>query len=208
MIKVVIVDDHKLFRQGLAVILATREEIEVVGRYETAIALLENLPTIEADLILLDIDMPEMDGITATPKILDLNPSIKIIILSMHLDGGKIQQAVEAKVNGYLLKTSDDNEVVEAIHQVVKGGEYFSNEVQDELLKSNNLQDEEDEIRLTKREIEILELVCQEMNSQEIAKSLFISVHTAETHRRNLLNKTGCKNSIGLVKFAMENDYL
>lgn len=208
MIKVVLVDDHKLFRQGLAIILAAREDIEIVGRFETAIELLECLPNLEADLILLDIDMPLMDGITATPKILEINPKIKIVILSMHLDSKKIQQAVAANVNGYLLKTSDDDEVVDAIQQVYNGGEYFSKEAHSELINSFRNKEDFTEISLTKREKEILELVCQEMNSQEIAKELYISIHTAETHRRNLLSKTGCKNSVGLVKFAMENGYL
>jgi DNA-binding NarL/FixJ family response regulator len=202
--KVAIVDDHRLFRQGLAVILAARESVEVVGKYETAIALLEALPKLEVDLILLDIDMPEMDGITAVPEIFKLSPNVKIVMLSMHLSSHKIQDAVAAKVHGYLLKTSSDDEVAEAIETVISGKDYFSKEAHEQLVEGFRNRDEEQAVELTPREIEILKLVCQEMNSQEIAEKLYISVHTAETHRRNLLSKTGCRNSVGLVKFAMD----
>lgn len=204
--KVAIVDDHRLFRQGLAVILASKKSIEVVGKYETAIALLKALPNLEVDLILLDIDMPEMDGITAVPEIFKLSPNVKIVMLSMHLSGDKIQEAVAKNVHGYLLKTSSDDEVAKAIETVMLDKDYFSKEAHEQLVESFRNRDEE-EAELTPREIEILKLVCEEMNSQEIAEKLYISVHTAETHRRNLLSKTGCRNSVGLVKYAMEKGY-
>ncbi|MAC95316.1 MAG: DNA-binding response regulator [Flavobacteriales bacterium] len=207
MIKVAIVDDHRLFRQGLSVILASKESVEVVGKYESAIELLKALPDLEVDLILLDIDMSEMDGITAAPEIFKIKPTVKVVILSMHLSSHKIQDAVAAKVHGYLLKTSSDEEVVAAIEQVMSGKDYFSKEAHEQLVESFRARDEGQEVELTPREIEILKLVCEEMNSQEIAEKLFISVHTAETHRRNLLSKTGCRNSVGLVRFAMDRGY-
>lgn len=208
MIKILIVDDHQLFRQGLGVMLAAKEDIQVVEKFESAVELLKHLPNIEADLILLDIDMPEMSGLEAAPLILKLKPKIKIVILSMHLSSTKIQEAVAAKVNGYLLKTTDDEEVSEAIHQVVNGTDYFAKEAHAELIESYRRKEDPDYVELTPREKDILKLVCEEMNSHEIAERLFISVHTADTHRRNLLSKTGCKNSVGLVKYAMENDLI
>lgn len=207
MIKVAIVDDHKLFRQGLAVILAAKENIEVVERYESAIELLKYVQHLEVDLILMDIDMPGMDGITATKEVLKIRSDIKIVMLSMHLNSLKIQESVAAKVKGYLLKTSSDVEVVEAIETVMNGQDYFSKEAQKELIESYRRKEDPDYMELTKREIDILKLVCDELNSQEIADKLFISKHTAETHRRNILSKTGCKNSVGLVKYAMDNGY-
>lgn len=207
MTKVAIVDDHRLFRQGLSVILAAKKSIEVVGKFESAVALLQALPELEVDLILLDIDMPEMDGITAVPEIFKLKPQLKIVMLSMHLSSHKIQDAVAAKVHGYLLKTSSDDEVAQAIEEVMAGNDYFSKEAHEQLVEGFRSRDEGQEVELTPREIEILKLVCEEMNSQEIAEKLFISVHTAETHRRNLLSKTGCRNSVGLVKYAMEKGY-
>jgi len=207
MIKVAIVDDHKLFRQGLGVILAGKDEIQVVEKYESAIELLKYLQHLEVDVILMDIDMPDLDGISATKELLKVRPDIKVIILSMHLNSLKIQEAVAAKVKGYLLKTSSDVEVAEAIDSVMNGVDYFAKEAQAELIDSYRRKEDPDYVELTKREIDILKLVCEELNSQEIADKLFISKHTAETHRRNLLGKTGCKNSVGLVKYAIDHGY-
>jgi DNA-binding NarL/FixJ family response regulator len=208
MIKVAIVDDHKLFRQGLGVILAGKDEIQVVEKYESAIELLKYAQHLEVDVILMDIDMPVLDGISATKELLKVRPDIKVIILSMHLNSLKIQEAVAAKVKGYLLKTSSDVEVVEAIDSVMNGVDYFAKEAQAELIDSYRRKEDPDYVELTKREIDILKLVCEELNSQEIADKLFISKHTAETHRRNLLSKTDCKNSVGLVKYAIDNGYI
>lgn len=208
MIRVAIVDDHQLFRQGLAVMLATNEEIQVVEKFESAVELLKCLPELEVDLILLDIDMPELTGIEATPMILKLKPDVKIIILSMHLSSTKIQEAIGAKVNGYLLKTTNDEEVALAIYEVMQGKDYFAKEAHAELIESYRRKADPGYIELTPREIDILKLVCEELNSHEIADKLFISVHTAETHRRNLLSKTGCKNSVGLVKYAYDHDLI
>jgi len=208
MIKVAIVDDHQLFRQGLAVMLTAKENIEVVGKFESAIALLKSIETLEVDLILMDIDMPELDGITATSKVLAIRPELKVVILSMHLNSVKIQEAIAAKVNGYLLKTASDIEVANAIESVMNGKDFFSQEAQQELIASYRKKEDPNYSELTNREIDILRLVCQELNSQEIADKLFISKHTAETHRRNLLSKIDCKNSVGLVKFAMDNGYI
>jgi DNA-binding NarL/FixJ family response regulator len=208
LIKVAIVDDHKLFRQGLAVILAAKDTIQVVEKYESALDLLKYIQHLQVDVILMDIDMPGMNGISATTEVLKIRPDIKVVILSMHLNSVKIQEAIAVKVKGYLLKTSSDVEVVEAIESVMNGTDYFSKEAQAELIDSYRRKEDPDYVELTKREIDILRLVCEEMNSQEIADKLFISKHTAETHRRNLLSKTDCKNSVGLVKYAMDHGYI
>ena len=208
MIRVVIVDDHRLFRQGLAVMLAAKEDIEVVAKFESAVELSKQLPSLEFEILLLDIDMPELDGISAAPKILEAKPETKIAILSMHLSGMKIQEAVAAKVKGYLLKNASDTELIQAIRDINNGKDYFAKEAQDELIASYRKKEDPTYVELTPRELDILKLVCEELNSQEIAEKLCISVHTAETHRRNILSKAGCKNSIGLVKYAIENELI
>lgn len=208
MIKLAIIDDHKLFRQGLALMLEAKEEILVVNKFETAIDFLKDLPDLDLDLILLDIDMPGMDGITAIPEIRKIKPEIKIIMLSMHLNAVKINAAKREKANGYLVKTSGENEVEKAILTIANGGEYYTAEVLEELASAEKLELEKVHIDLTPRELDILRLVCKGDSSQEIADELDISVHTADTHRRNLLNKTGCKNAVGLLQYAIENQLL
>lgn len=208
MTKVVIVDDHRLFRQGLAVILAAKDHIEVVDKFSSAVELLKYIKHMEVDVILLDIDMPELDGISAAPEIFKLKPEVKIVILSMHLSSTKIQEAVAANVNGYLLKNSNDDEVAQAIEDVMIGKDYFAKEAQSELIESFRRKEDPNYVELTPREVDILKLVCEELSSQEIADRLSISIHTAETHRRNILSKTNCKNSVGLVKYAYDNDII
>lgn len=180
----------------------------MVEKYESALDLLKYIQHLQMGVILIDIDMPGVDGISATTEVLKIRPDIKVVILSMHLNSVKIQEAIAVKVKGYLLKTSSDVEVVEAIESVMNGTDYFSKEAQAELIDSYRRKEDPDYVELTKREIDILRLVCEEMNSQEIADKLFISKHTAETHRRNLLSKTDCKNSVGLVKYAMDHGYI
>lgn len=203
MIKVAIVDDHLLFRQGLCSILKANEDLYISGDFESAEEFITALVGLELDVLLLDIDMPGMSGIDAISIILAKNKSLKIIMLTMHLSHSKIQEVIALGAKGYLLKTSNEDQLVKAINLVAKGEEYYSDEVTKELIsgfKNTSLR-----IVLTPREIEILKLVCEELSSAEIAEKLFISPHTAETHRKNILSKTGCKNSIGLVRYALEN---
>lgn len=205
MIRIAIVDDHQLFRQGLGAILASNKEFDVIGEYKSAIDLLKYLPNIDVDVILLDIDMPDLDGISAMPQILESKAGVRVIIVSMHLQGEKIQAAVNQGVNGYLLKTAQDKEVSEAIHAVMQGKDYFSEEVNSSLRKAMRPQAKSKGIELTNREKDILKLIYQELNTQEISDKLCLSYYTVETHRKNLMSKTGSKNSIGLIKFAIEH---
>lgn len=203
MIKVAIVDDHLLFRQGLCSILRANEELYVSGDFASAEEFIVALAGLDLDVLLLDIDMPGMSGIDAIPAILAINASLKIIMLTMHLSHSKIQEVIALGAKGYLLKTSNEDQLVKAIETVVEGKDYYSEEVTKELIAS--FKNASLKVVLTPREIEILKLVCEELSSAEIAEKLFISPHTAETHRKNILSKTGCKNSIGLVRYAIEN---
>ncbi|NVK64921.1 MAG: response regulator transcription factor [Flavobacteriales bacterium] len=205
MINIALVDDQNIFLEGLQSLIQTIEGFEVVGfalNGKEAIKLLENS---ELDVILMDISMPVLSGIEALEIIKEKAPGVKVIMLSTHNDRGTIEKTIRNGADGYLLKNSSRVELEKAIKCVNEGGTYFMEEIKDVMMNSFRSDNVSTEIRLTPREIEVLHLICDELTTLEIAEKLFVSVNTVETHRKNLLNKTGSKNMIGLVKFALEN---
>ena len=209
-IKIAIADDHQLFREGLAFIIQQHKEFELVIDAENGEDLLEkikqtsNLP----DVILMDIKMPQMDGMECTQKVKTLYPSIKIITLSMYDQEDFILHLLDLGVNGYLLKHSSAQEVKNAILTVLEKGYYFTDFVSQVMLsglkKKKVFKPKTDEnIQITPREKEILDLILKEYTTNEIADKLFISIRTVETHRKNLLEKFGAKNTAGLVIKAL-----
>ncbi len=205
MIRVLIADDHDLFRDGLKSIFKNEKNIQVVGDVPNGALAIKEVKKTKVDVVLMDISMPEIDGIDATERILSKHPNIKIIMLTMHNDVKTIRRVIEAGAHGYLLKHSSKAKLVEGINEVCSGQTYFSNEVTEQLIKSMRAMDTDQEVVLTKREEDILLLICEERTTTQIAKILHISPNTVESHRKSLLNKTGCKNSVGLAKFAIEN---
>lgn len=202
-IKTVIVDDHNLFRNGLKFILNQFENIEVVGEASNGkefLILLENITL--PDIVLLDINMPILNGIEAAKISLQKYPKLKIIVLSMYGESEYYNTMIDIEVNGFILKDCDNKELKEAIERVHAGGTYFSQEILISLIKEKK---SNEKINLTKREKEILELICKGYSNNEIAEKLFISQRTVERHRANLLEKTNSKNSISLVVFALKN---
>ena len=205
MIRIALIDDHLLFRQGLLALLEENKDVVIAAEYDDPVIFLEKLPFLEVDLILMDVDMPKMSGINAAKQAKKKKPELKIIMLSIHDNFSTVKSTIEAGVDGYLLKTSDREEVNRAIQLVIDGKDYFTEKVNKVLLGSFRAPESIGLIELSPREKEILALVCQELTTQEIADQLFISIHTVETHRRSLLHKTGCRNIAGLVKFALKN---
>jgi len=202
-IKTVIVDDHNLFRNGLKFILNQFENIEVVGEASNGkefLILLENITL--PDIVLLDINMPILNGIEAAKISLQKYPKLKIIVLSMYGESEYYNTMIDIGVKGFILKDCDNKELKEAIERVHAGGTYFSQEILISLIKEKK---SNEKINLTKREKEILELICKGYSNNEIAEKLFISQRTVERHRANLLEKTNSKNSISLVVFALKN---
>lgn len=202
-IKTIIVDDHNLFRNGLKFILNQFENIEVVGEASNGkefLILLENISL--PDIVLLDINMPILNGIEAAKRSLQKYPKLKIIVLSMYGESEYYNTMIDIGVKGFILKDCDNKELKEAIERVYSGGTYFSQEILLSLIKEKK---SNDKINLTKREKEILELICKGYSNNEIAEKLFISQRTVERHRANLLEKTNSKNSISLVVFALKN---
>lgn len=209
-IKVLLVDDHALFRGGLKGLLAGSGRCEVVGEASDGIEFLQMFPGSGADVVLLDIDMPGMNGIEAAQKALEADPGLKIITLSMHGDEDYYFKMVSVGVKGFLLKSSEIDEVLTAITAVDRGGSYFSQELLRTLVGNlktapHNVPEEESADHLSERELEILLLICQGYSNQEIADKLFISKRTVDKHRANILDKTGCRNTANLVVYAIKN---
>lgn len=204
--RIIIADDHQLFRNGLKLLLNSFPEFEVTGEASNGEEFLKLLKTAPADIALMDINMPEMDGIEATRRGLKICPGINIIALSMYGEEEYYYKMVDAGAKGFLLKDSDISEVKEAILTVIKGGSYFSQELLYHVIqKIKHRELESKSANLSKREKEVLLKICEGLSNQEIADSLFISKRTVDKHRANLLGKTNSKNTASLILFAIRN---
>ncbi|MFT5819027.1 MAG: DNA-binding NarL/FixJ family response regulator [Crocinitomix sp.] len=205
MIKISIADDHQLFRQGIVALLSTIEGFEVCNQSANGKLLLEYLDKTTTDVVLMDINMPVLDGIACAEIIKQKYSETKIIMLSMHADQETIQKAMKVGIDGYLPKDTGKDELEEAIHKVYSGERYFNAAVTGAVMNGLASKRVAQEVRLTPREKDVLKLICEEFTTREIADKLFIAFNTVETHRKNLLYKTGSKNSLGLLKFAIDN---
>jgi DNA-binding NarL/FixJ family response regulator len=205
--KVIIVDDHTLFRNGLRILINTMEEYQVVGEASNGKQFLELLENDVPDLVLLDINMPVMDGIEAATIAQKLYPHLKIITLSMYGEEDYYYKMVNAGVKGFVLKNSDIKEVKTALDVVFDGGSFFSSELLQNLVNSLKSSSKSKEIHaeLSEREMEILILICQGLSNQEIGDKLFISKRTVDKHRANILEKSESKNTAQLVVYAIKN---
>ena len=205
--KIIIVDDHTLFRNGLRILLNNLKNYQVVGEAANGQEFIELIDHTDADLILLDIDMPIMDGIQATKIALQKMPDLRIITLSMYGEEDYYYKMVDAGVKGFLLKNSDMIEMKDALETVYNGGNYFSSELLQTLVNSlrSSSKTKEQHAELSERETEILILICQGMSNQEMADQLFISKRTVDKHRANILEKSQCKNTAQLVMYAIKN---
>lgn len=205
-------DDHKLFRKGMVGLLEDFDNVAEIMEAGNGIELLQVVEEMDPkpDLILLDINMPEMDGITVAPKIRSTYPNTKIIILSMEDDTQIVSHLISQGVNGYLLKNADPDELELAIKMVIKNGFYFSSVLSGAVLGAANSDNEPEEtvktVDLKERELEVLQLTCKEFTAAEIAKKLLLSTRTVEGYKRSLLLKTGTKNLAGLVIYAIKNN--
>lgn len=207
-IRIALVDDHTLFRSGLAGLLTQHPDYEVVADVGSGEEFLAILPTIDVDVVFMDISMPGIDGSETTRRALAQRPELHIITLSMYGDEHFYSLMVECGASGFLLKDSDIEEVYSAIDTAVTGNSYFSPTLLDSLTRNMSrlaTTTSGDEDALSEREIEILVEVCRGLSNQEIADKLFISKRTVDKHRANILEKTGCKNTANLVVYAIKN---
>ncbi len=204
-INIVIVDDHDLFRDGLKLVLSQIENFNVIFDTDTGFLFLDFLKTCKPDIVLMDIDMPEINGIETTKKALNLYPLLNIISLSMFSDTINYTQMISAGVKGFVLKKANKTELQQAINKVYSGGNYFSQEILQKLAFNSLLSTGKNE-SLTMREIEVLNLVCSGLTSHEIAEQLFISIKTVETHRTNIFQKAQVRNTAELLIWAVKNN--
>jgi DNA-binding NarL/FixJ family response regulator len=210
MINIAIADDHQLFREGLSFILSSNKKYKTLFEAENGQDLLQKIGVMgQPDVILMDLKMPIMDGIEATEKVKALYPEVKIIVLTMHHEENVILHLLDLGANGYLLKNSSSQEVAGAIEQVMKKDYYFTEYITSVMIKGIRKQVKpatipSDDFQLTKREMEVLTLICSELTNSEIAVQLHISDRTVESHRKSLLEKLNAKNTAGLVIKAMK----
>jgi DNA-binding NarL/FixJ family response regulator len=208
--KILLVDDHTLFRNGLKMLLDTLPGYEVTGEASNGKEFLEMIRKNQYDIVFLDIEMPEINGIEAAKRALEFNHDLKIITLSMYGDEEYYDQMIDAGAKGFLLKNTNLQEVKTAIDTVINGGNYFSQELMQNLLRNYKVTKEQKspESELSEREIEILLLISEGLSNQEIGDKLFISKRTVEKHRANILDKTKSKNTAGLVMYAIKNQLI
>jgi DNA-binding NarL/FixJ family response regulator len=201
--RVIIADDHTLFRQGLKLILEDIVNIEVIADVANGKLLIEKSRELKPELIIMDINMPLINGIEASRILLQESPDLKILVVSMYGDEQYYNSVIENGVKGFILKDAENTELRAAVNSILNGKTYFSQEL---LLKLIRNRKNSDQIPLTQRERQILELICQGFSSVEIAQKLFLSERTVDNHRANLLDKTGCRNSLSLVLYAFRNN--
>lgn len=212
MIKIILVDDHKLVRDGIRAQLVNDHKYWIIDEASDGQEALNILKEdSKANIIIMDINMDGMDGITCTEEIIKLYPDKKVLALTMLTENQHIKQMLKAGASGYLLKNCEEEELKKAIDTIHEGGTYFSPEVTRIIMnnlsgkKSSAFRNRSSHIPLTQREKEVLRLILKEFTNKEIAEELFISQRTVDAHKRNLLEKTGSKNVAGLVIFAINN---
>jgi DNA-binding NarL/FixJ family response regulator len=209
-INIIIVDDHQMFLEGLSALLENIDDFKIIESCKNGKMVFPVIKQHPIDIIVTDINMPDMDGIELSKKIKHEYPAIKTLILSTHSDINMIQKCINHGVDGYLLKNAEKEELIVALKEIYKGEKYFSQSVKDDYMNSvfTSKKAKNSLIQLSRRELEVLRLITKEFTAQEIADELFISQNTVNTHRKNLLSKLNAKNTAGLVMYAVQNGLL
>ena len=202
--KVVIVDDHPMVAEGIQSILESYDDIEVMGTLSNGRQAIDQIDGLDPDVVLMDLNMPQVGGLTATEMILERRPGTRIVILSMHDNPQYISSALSHGAVGYLLKDVPTDEIKQAIEAVMRGETYLCTGAQGSIAPASG----EDREALTEREQTILLQLAQGKSNKEVAGSLDISVRTVETHRKNIKRKLGISSTAGLTRYAMEHGVL
>ncbi len=213
MSRIFLVDDHTIVRDGLRALLANEPDIEVVGEAGNGQELLDQLPTTPADVVLLDANMPVLDGLATTLRIRAEFPQVRVLILSMLAHERYIGQLFDAGAAGYVLKSAEKGEILVAIQTVIAGRHFLCSDLGLNMLRKVLAKNDEPEeaakaSRLSRRESEVLQLLAEGLTTNEIAEKLFTSKRTIETHRQNILEKTQTKNTAALIRLAVTQGLL
>jgi DNA-binding NarL/FixJ family response regulator len=208
MTRLLLADDHQILLDGFVSILQDVDDMHVVATASNGKSVLDLLEEHAVDVVLLDINMPEMNGVETCKKITNKYPETKVIALSMHKRPSFIKRMMQYGARGYILKDDDSAEIIKGIRQVVSGKKYFSLRVQDLVLEMNLEKRKSEGTEISEREVEVLRLISQGLTNQEIAEKLFLSFHTADSHRRNLVEKLGARNTADLVRIGLERGYI
>ncbi|MCW3787810.1 response regulator [Plebeiibacterium sediminum] len=207
MINIAIVDDHEMFREGLVLVLSQVDEINVVGNFNSGDSFLKALEELDIDIVLMDIKMEGLNGIETTQRAKSVKPDLKVIAVTMFVEDSYYMQMINAGAHGFVLKKAGKYELVQAIHEVNNGGNYFSQEILQKMAFKAISGKDEKENQLSTREVEVLQLICKGLSTKEISEALFISQKTVEVHRSNILRKSDQKNIAQLVIWAIKNNY-
>ncbi len=205
--RLILVDDHQMFLDGLELILGSQPGLQILATARNGFAALSEIETHQPDVVLTDLNMPEMDGLELVKRLKAKFPEIKILVLSMMNDKETVSNIMEVEAEGFILKDSNKSDLVKAIQAIHNGETYYSNAIMNIMLSKYQKQIKSNEAKhnLTTRELEILKLIAQELTSEKIGDKLFISPRTVETHRKNILAKTHSTTLIGLLKYAVRN---
>ena len=206
-IKVILADDHRIFRKGLKSLLSEKKNIEVLAEADNGDEALEATKKYKPEIVVMDIAMPKMDGIEATRQVREQFPDTEVVILSMHAKKAYIDQVLKVGAKGYVLKDSDEENLLSAIDTVHNGGYYLDSPVADQVLSDYFRDKSKRELKkqsdpLSEREREVLRLLAGGHSNQEVADTLYISRKTVENHRANIVRKTGIQGQVGLAKYA------
>jgi len=208
--KISITDDHVLVLQGIKSMLCNTKEIKIIATYKNAQETLDGLSKQLPDVLLLDINLPDINGIDLSKKLLKIHPELKIIALTNFEDISYVKRMLKIGISGYLLKNTDKIELLQALKTVLSGELYLQKDIKERLInqkerpRTNNGLN----IKLTRREHDVLVAISEELTTQQISEKLFISPKTVETHRMNIMSKLGAKNSVGIIKIAIDRELI
>jgi len=208
--KIILADDHEIFLESLSTLVSSEDNMQVFSKAHNGKELVDLVKENPPDLCIVDMDMPEMNGLQASESLLRIYPDIKILILTMHKEKSLIKKMMNIGIKGYLLKTCDKEEFIFAINQILKNKTYFSDEVIETIVKDDAYEtkgspDISKIATLSDREKEVIRLLCDGLNNKQIADKLFVSHKTIDNHRTNVMRKLDVHNIVGLIRFCLKH---